>query len=136
MCCWKGLDIDNHGSCTHELSYFGSLSDEQLVVGVAEVPEVEGIGDDQAQAPPVEVGPIAAPQLEGKTGPDEIVIVESVLKPTSAVVMIRRKHHLRKLVLLLRRNRKAKLHQMKLLDLRAAAKFLGVSQAGSKVRIF
>ncbi len=69
----------------HELSYFGSLSDEQLVVGVAQVPEVEGIGDDQAHAPPEEVGPIAAPQLEGVIAPDEIVTNELVLKPTSAV---------------------------------------------------
>lgn len=47
------------------------LSGERHVVGVAEVPEVEGIGDDQAQAPPEDVGPIAAPQLEGVITPDD-----------------------------------------------------------------
>ena len=80
---WETLTI--MAVAPHELSYFGSLSDEQLVVGMAEVPEVEGIGDDQAQAPIEEVGPIAAPQLEGVVAPDEIVINELVLKPTSAV---------------------------------------------------
>jgi len=61
VCFWKGLrDIG-----------FGRLSGERHVVGVAEVPEVEGIGDDQAQAPPEGVGPIAAPQLEGVITPDD-----------------------------------------------------------------
>ena len=100
---WETLTI--MAVAPHELSYFKSLSDEQLVVGVAEVPEVEGIGDDQAQAPIEEV-PIAAPQLDGVVAPDELVINELVLKPTSACR-----------------------------DLRAAAKFLGVSQSGSKARI-
>ena len=49
----------------------------------------------------------AAPQLEGVVAPDEIVINDKVLKPTSPVK-----------------------------DLLAAAKFLGVSQAGSKTRMF
>ena len=53
------------------------------------------------------LGAIAAPQLEGVVAPDEIVINDIVLKPTSPVK-----------------------------DLRAAAKFLGVSQAGSKTRMF
>ena len=53
------------------------------------------------------LGAVAAPQLEGVVTPDEIVINDIVLKPTSPVK-----------------------------DLRAAAKFLGVSQAGSKTRMF
>ena len=60
---WETLTI--MAVAPHELSYFGSLSDEQPVIGVAEVAEVEGIHDELARAPPEEVGPIAAPQLEG-----------------------------------------------------------------------
>ena len=83
----------------HEVSYIGSLSDEQPIVGVAEIPEVEGYADQGAEALVEEVGPLAAPQLEGVIAPDEVVINDIVLKPTSSVR-----------------------------DLRAAAKYLGVSQ--------
>ena len=75
---WETLTI--MAVAPHELSYFGSLSDEQPVIGVAEVAEVEGIHDELARAPPEEVGPIAVPQLEGVVAPDEIVINETVLK--------------------------------------------------------
>ena len=80
---------------------------KQPLVDVAEIPGVEGVCEVANQAEPEEVGPIAAPQLEGVIAPDEIVINEIVLKPTSSVQ-----------------------------DLHAAAKFLGVSQAGSKSRMF
>ena len=91
----------------YEVSYIGSLSDEQPIVGVAEIHEVEGGADQDAEAPVEEVGPVAAPQLEGVITPDQVVISDIVLRPTSSVR-----------------------------DLRAAAKYLGVSQAGSKTRMF
>ena len=91
----------------HEVSYIGSLSDEQPITGVIDIPEVEGVGDPNAEAPREMLGAVAAPQLEGVVTPDEIVINDIVLKPTSPVK-----------------------------DLRAAAKFLGVSQAGNKTRMF
>ncbi len=53
------------------------------------------------------VGPVTGPEMEGVVVPEEIAINEMVLKPTSPVR-----------------------------DLRAAAKFLGVSQAGGKARMF
>ena len=108
--CSLGLDYDVltiMAVAPHEVSYIGSLSDEQPITGVIDIPEVEGVGDPNAEAPREMLGAIAAPQLEGVVAPDEIVINDIVLKPTSPVK-----------------------------DLRAAAKFLGVSQAGSKTRMF
>ena len=108
--CSPGLDYDVltiMAVSPHELSYIGSLADEQPIVGVADIPEVEGVGDPGAAGPSEEIGEVAAPQLEGVVTPDEIVINDIVLKPTSPVK-----------------------------DLRAASKFLGISQAGSKTRMF
>ena len=109
--CLPGKDYDVltiRAVAPHEIiSYIGSLSDEQPIVGVAEIPEVEGGADTGAEALVEEVGPVAAPQLEGVIARDEVVINDIVLKPTSSVR-----------------------------DLRAAAKYLGVSQAGSKSRMF
>eukprot|EP00434_Breviolum_minutum_P029143 symbB.v1.2.025779.t1/scaffold2336.1/size96545/4 len=107
--CSPGLDYDVLtivAVAPHEVSYIGSLSDEQPITGVIDIPEVEGVGDPNAEAPREMLGAVAAPQLEGVVAPDEIVINDIVLKPTSPVK-----------------------------DLRAAAKFLGVSQAGSKTRM-
>ena len=103
--CLPGKDYDVltiMAVAPHEISYIGSLSEEQPVVGIAEIPEVEGDADQGAEAPVEEVGPAAAPQLEGVIAQDEVV-----LRPTSSVR-----------------------------DLRAAAKYLGVSQTGSKSRMF
>ena len=108
--CSPGLDYDVltiMAVAPHEVSYIGSLSDEQPITGVIGIPEVEGVGDPNAEAPREMLGAIAAPQLGGVVAPDQIVINDIVLKPTSPVK-----------------------------DLRAAAKFLGVSQAGSKTRMF
>ena len=108
--CSPGLDYDVltiMAVSPHEISYIGSLADEQPIIGVADVPEVEGVGEPEAEAPQEMMGAVAAPQLEGVIAPDEIVINDMVLRPTSSVK-----------------------------DLRAAAKFLGISQAGSKVRMF
>eukprot|EP00434_Breviolum_minutum_P043737 symbB.v1.2.039002.t1/scaffold6288.1/size30759/2 len=108
--CSPGLDYEVltiMAVSPHELSYVGSLVDEQPIVGVSDIPEVEGVGDPSAAGPSEVFGEVAAPQLEGVVTPDEIVINDIVLKPTSPVK-----------------------------DLRAASKFLGISQAGSKTRMF
>ncbi len=108
--CSPGLDYDVltiMAVAPHEISEFGSLADEQPVIGIAEIPEVEGIGDPDAEAPQEELGAVSAPQLEGVITPDEIVINDVVLRPTSPVR-----------------------------DLRMAARYLGISQAGSKERMF
>ena len=57
------------------------MSEEQPIAGVADIPEVDGVGDPSAEAPHEMLGAIAAPQLEGVIAPDEIVINDSVLKP-------------------------------------------------------
>ena len=105
--CLPGKDYDVMTIMAVEISYIGSLSDEQPIVGVAEIPKVEGDADQGAEVPVEEVGPVAALQLEGVIAHDEVVINDIVLRPTSSVR-----------------------------DLRAAAKYLGVSQAGSKSRMF
>ena len=108
MFAWKGLwCFDDCGSGPTWNLLIGSSSEEQPIVGIAEIPEVEGDADQGAEAPVEEVGPVAAPQLEGVIAQDEVVINDVVLKPTSSVR-----------------------------DLPAAAKYLGVSQAGSKLRMF
>ena len=86
--CLPGKDYDVltiMAVAPHEISYIGSLSEEQPIVGIAEIPEVEGDADQGAEAPVEEVGPVAAPQLEGVIAQDEVVINDVVLKPTSSV---------------------------------------------------
>ena len=60
------------------------VSEEQPIIGISEIPEVEGDADQGAEAPVEEVGPVAAPQLEDVIAQDEVVINDIVLKPTSS----------------------------------------------------
>ena len=60
--CLPGKDYDVltiMAVALHEISYIGSLSEEQPIVGVAEIPEVEGGADQGAEALVEEVGPVA-----------------------------------------------------------------------------
>ena len=58
--CLPGKDYDVltiKAVAPHENSYIGSFSEEQPIVGIAEIPEVEGDAEQDAEAPVEEVGP-------------------------------------------------------------------------------